>query len=314
MKEVLRFLAARAIPGLEEAGGGFYRRSLELERGAAVLDVREGGAVDARQGGAVAPDERAPAAALDEGARLDVRLADERDRPEAVARMRRLLDLDADTARIDAALGRDPLLGPLVRRRPGLRVPRATDGFELAVRAVIGQQVTLAGARRTGARLVALCGRPLDEPAGSITHLFPAPHALAQVDAAELGMPRVRANALRALARAVLDGELDLRPTADRAATTGALLALPGIGPWTAAYVAMRALGDSDAFPPGDAAVRATLKRLGEDARPAAAQRLAERWRPWRSYALMHLWRADSHDGQPGGGPGRGGLRWSTMG
>ncbi|HEV2874812.1 MAG TPA: DNA-3-methyladenine glycosylase, partial [Thermoleophilaceae bacterium] len=110
----------------------------------------------------------------------------------------------------------------------------------------------------------------------------------------ELRMPRVRANALRALARAVLDGELDLRPGADRTAATSALLALPGIGPWTAAYVGMRALGDSDAFPPGDAAVRRALERLGRDGRPAAAQELAERWRPWRAYALMHLWRAAS--------------------
>jgi AraC family transcriptional regulator of adaptative response / DNA-3-methyladenine glycosylase II len=266
MRELVRFLAARAIQGLEEAGDGFYRRSLRLAHGAGTVEVS--------------------------GAGWRVGVADERDRPEALARCRRLLDLGADTARIDAALGRDPLLGPLVRRRPGLRVPRATDGFELAVRAVIGQQVTLAAARRTGARLVALCGRVLDEPAGSITHLFPTADALAQIDPAELGMPRVRADALRALARAVLDGELDLSPAADRAAATRALLALPGIGPWTAAYVGMRALGDSDAFPPGDAAVRSALKRLGEDGRPAAAQRLAERWRPWRSYALMHLWRA----------------------
>jgi AraC family transcriptional regulator of adaptative response / DNA-3-methyladenine glycosylase II len=293
MTEVLRFLAARAIPGVEEAGGGFYRRSLRLEGGAAVVEVRAGAAVEARAGVAVANVDEGSAVAADrDGARLELRLADERDRCEALARCRRLLDLDADTAVIDAALGRDPLLGPLVRRRPGLRVPRATDGFELAVRAVIGQQVTLAAARRTGARLVALCGRRLDKPAGSITHLFPTPVAVAEADPAELGMPRVRANALRALACAVLDGELDLSPTAERAAATQTLLALPGIGPWTAAYVGMRALGDSDAFPPGDAAVRSALNRLGEDGRPAAAQRLAERWRPWRSYALMHLWRA----------------------
>jgi AraC family transcriptional regulator of adaptative response / DNA-3-methyladenine glycosylase II len=183
------------------------------------------------------------------------------------------------------------VLAPLVRRRPGLRVPRATDGFELAVRAVVGQQVTLAAARRTAGRLVALYGRRLDEPAGAITHLFPTPAAVAEVDSLELRMPRVRANALRALARAVLDGELDLRHGADREAATHTLLELPGIGPWTASYVGMRALGDSDAFPPGDAAVRSALERLGEDGRPAAARRLAERWRPWRSYALMHLWR-----------------------
>lgn len=271
MKELLRFLAARAVPGLEEANGGCYRRSLELEHGGAVADVISDG------------DE----------VRIELRLEDERDRPDALARCRRLLDLDADTARIDAALGGDPLLAPLVRRRPGLRVPRATDGFELAVRAILGQQVTLAAARRTGARLVALYGRPLDEPAGAITHLFPTPAAVAEVDSLELRLPRVRANALRALARAVLDGALDLHPGADLDAARHGMLALPGIGPWTASYVGMRALGDSDAFPPGDAAVRRALRRLGEDGRPAAVERLAERWRPWRSYALMHLWRAD---------------------
>jgi AraC family transcriptional regulator, regulatory protein of adaptative response / DNA-3-methyladenine glycosylase II len=267
MIELLRFLAARAIPGLEEAGDTTYRRSLLLDHGGAVVELASDG--------------------------CELQSGDERDRAEALARCRRLLDLDADTTRIDAQLGRDPLLAPLVRRRPGMRVPRATDGFELAVRAVVGQQVTLAAARRTAGRLVALYGRPLEEPAGAITHLFPTPAAVAEVDSLELRMPRARANALRALARAVLDGELDLRPGADREAARGALLELPGIGPWTASYVCMRALGDSDAFPPGDAAVRRALERLGEDGRPAAAQRLAERWRPWRSYALMHLWRAD---------------------
>jgi AraC family transcriptional regulator, regulatory protein of adaptative response / DNA-3-methyladenine glycosylase II len=267
MMELLRFLALRAIPGLEESTGSAYRRSLQLEHGTAVVEVRAD--------------------------TIELRLDDERDRPDALARCRRLLDLDADTARIDEELGRDPLLAPLVRRRPGLRVPRATDGFELAVRAVVGQQVTLAAARRTAGRLVALYGRPLEEPAGAITHIFPTPAAVAEVDSLELRMPRVRANALRALAGAVLDGELDLRAGADREAARSALLGLPGIGPWTASYVCMRALGDSDAFPPGDAAVRRALERLGQDGRPAAAQRLAERWRPWRSYALMHLWRAD---------------------
>jgi AraC family transcriptional regulator of adaptative response / DNA-3-methyladenine glycosylase II len=268
MIELLRFLAARAIPGLEEATGTSYRRSLPLEHGNAVVELGLDG--------------------------CELHLDDERDRADALARCRRLLDLDADTERIDAALGRDSLLAPLVRRRPGLRVPRATDGFELAVRAVIGQQVTLAAARRTGARLVELYGRPLVEPAGAITHLFPTPAAVAEVDSLELRMPRVRASALRAFARAVLDGALDLRPGADPVAAAGVLVELPGIGPWTASYVCMRALGDSDAFPPGDAAVRRALERLGEDGRPAAAQRLAERWRPWRSYALMHLWRANS--------------------
>jgi AraC family transcriptional regulator of adaptative response / DNA-3-methyladenine glycosylase II len=268
MIEVLRFLALRAIPGLEEAGGETYRRALRLEHGAGVMEVSPGG--------------------------RRLRLDDERDRPEAEALCRRLLDLDADTARIDAELGRDPLLGPLVRLRPGLRVPRTTDGFELAVRAIAGQQVTLAAARQIGARLVSLYGRPLEEPAVNVTHLFPTPTALVEADSLELRVPRARAGALRALARAVLDGRLDLGPGADREAAGRTLLSLPGIGPWTVSYVAMRALGDSDAFPPGDAGVRRALERLDQEGSPAAAQRLAEGWRPWRSYALMHLWRSDS--------------------
>jgi AraC family transcriptional regulator of adaptative response / DNA-3-methyladenine glycosylase II len=269
---VIDFLAARAVPGLEEVDETVYRRSLSLRGGAAIV------AIDVS---AYPP-------------RVELGLEDERDRADALARCRRLLDLDADMSRIDSELAGDPLLGPLLRRRPGLRVPRATDGFELAVRAVIGQQVTLAGARGTGQRLLALYGRRLEQPEGTITHLFPDPEAIASVDSLELRLPRVRAGALRALALAVLDGSLDLSPEADRAAATRALLGLPGIGPWTASYIGMRALGDNDAFPPGDAAVRSALARLGEDGRPAAAQRLAERWRPWRSYALMHLWRVGS--------------------
>lgn len=257
MIEVLRFLAARAIPGLEEVVGDVYRRSLQL----GVVEIGADG----------------------------IHVPGECDCPEALARCRRLLDLDADTAAIDAHLGRDPLLAPLVRQRPGLRVPRATDGFELAVRTIVGQQVTLAAARRIGARLVALYGVPLEEPSGAVTHLFPTAAALAEADSGALGVPRGRAAAIRALARA----GLDLSPGADRAAATRALLELPGVGPWTASYVAMRALGDDDAFPPGDAGVRRALERLGHDGRPAAAERLAERWRPWRSYALMHLWRSD---------------------
>jgi AraC family transcriptional regulator, regulatory protein of adaptative response / DNA-3-methyladenine glycosylase II len=273
MIEVLRFLALRAIPGLENAAGGTYRRTLRLEHGAGVMEGSPG--------------------------RHRVRVDDERDRPEALALCRRLLDLDADTDRIDNDLGRDPVLGPLVRRRPGMRVPRTTDGFELAVRVVLGQQVTLAAARRIGGRLVSLYGDPLGTAVGGVTHLFPAPEALLEVDPRALGIPRTRARAVRALAGAALDGRLDLTPGADRAAAARELLALPGVGPWTASYVAMRALGDSDAFPAGDVAVRRALERLGLDGSPAAAQRLAERWRPWRSYALMHLWRSAADGSGP---------------
>jgi AraC family transcriptional regulator, regulatory protein of adaptative response / DNA-3-methyladenine glycosylase II len=269
---MIDFLAARAVAGLEEIDGSVYRRSLSLRHGAAVAAMDASG--------------RDP--------RVGLQVENEHDRADAVARCRRLLDLDADMSRIDFELAGDPLLGPLVRRRPGVRVPRSTDGFELAVRAVIGQQVTLAAARRVGERLVAKYGRRLERPMGSITHLFPEPEAIASVDSVELQVPRARAGALRGMAQAVLDGSLDLSPETDRPAAIRTLLTVPGIGPWTASYIGMRALGDDDAFPPGDAAVRSALERLGQDGRPAAVRQLAERWRPWRSYALMHLWRVAS--------------------
>jgi len=270
MIEQLRFLGPRAVDGIEEVESSAYRRSLALEHGWGVAELGTGAGSE----------------------RLAVELEDERDRPEALARCRRLLGLEADTSPIDAALGRDPLLGPLVRRRPALRVPGCTDGFELAVRAVLGQQVTLQAARNTAARLVALHGRPLAQASGGVTHLFPTPAAVARVASRELRLPRTRAGALRALALAVRDGELDLDRGADRTAARQALLAIPGIGPWTASYVAMRALGDPDAFLPGDAGVRRALERLGRDGGPASAERLAASWRPWRSYAVMHLWRS----------------------
>jgi AraC family transcriptional regulator of adaptative response / DNA-3-methyladenine glycosylase II len=223
--------------------------------------------------------------------RCRLRLEDPADRDAAVACCRRLLDLDADPAPIVERLGRDPLLGGLVRRRPGLRVPRCVDGFELAVRAVVGQQITVAAARTVLGRLCAEYGRPLSGAArGGVTHRFPGPAALAQVDPEELPFPRGRGEALRALARLVADGALRLGECADPRAAQSTLLGIRGIGPWTAAYISMRALGDDDAWPPGDVGVRNALARLGLRADDGASAELAEGWRPWRSYAVMHLW------------------------
>jgi AraC family transcriptional regulator of adaptative response / DNA-3-methyladenine glycosylase II len=174
-----------------------------------------------------------------------------------------------------------------VRKRPGLRVPGHVDGFEAAVRAVLGQQVSVAGARTLAARLAATYGDPLPEPSGTLRFLFPSAARLAAVPEGDLPGPRTRARALLALAAAVADGSLDLDRGVDRLATYDALLALPGIGPWTASYVAMRALGDPDAFLPTDLGVRYAVAALAPTASPGA---LAEAWRPWRSYALMHLW------------------------
>jgi AraC family transcriptional regulator of adaptative response / DNA-3-methyladenine glycosylase II len=169
-------------------------------------------------------------------------------------------------------------------------VPGAFDAAELAVRAVVGQQVSLRAAATLAGRLAAAHGERLPAEVGGVTHAFPAPAALAAVDPATLPMPRARGRALVALANALASGELDLNPGADPDAAEAALLALPGVGQWTATYVRLRALGDRDAFPAGDLGLRRALARLGAEARPRAALALAERWRPLRAYAAQHLW------------------------
>jgi AraC family transcriptional regulator of adaptative response / DNA-3-methyladenine glycosylase II len=265
---LLAFLARRAVPGVEESLDGAHRRSLSLPHGGGTVELRPGeGHVQARY-----------------------RLDDLRDLAAAMRRSRGLLDLDSDPEAVRQSLGGDPLLGPLVEATPGRRVPGHTDGEELAVRAVLGQQVSLAGAATLAGRLVQDYGEELARPLGTVTHRFPAAAALAEADPDRLAMPVSRRRALIGLASALAAGELSLDAGADRAEARERLLALPGIGPWTADYVAMRALRDPDAFLPGDLGVRHALERLGEDGRPAAAARLAERWRPYRAYAVQHLW------------------------
>ena len=265
---LIDFLAARAVPGIEAVEGGAYRRSLRLAAGPATIELRpDGGLIAAR-----------------------LRPASPADRPTAEAAARRLLDLDADPAAIAAAFGEDDLVGLLVRASPGRRVPGHVDPAELAIRAVIGQQVSVAGARTIAARLVAGHGEPLTEPLGSVTHLFPSAGVLADLEPDSLAMPAARGRALVGLAAALAGGDLDLGAGADPAEARARLVELPGIGPWTAEYVAMRALGDRDAFLPTDLGVRRALERLGEDASPRAAAQLAERWRPYRAYAVQHLW------------------------
>jgi AraC family transcriptional regulator, regulatory protein of adaptative response / DNA-3-methyladenine glycosylase II len=205
----------------------------------------------------------------------------------------RVVDLDDPAARpilgsadasaaADAHLGSDPVLGPLVTAQPGLRVPGTADGGELAIRAVLGQQVSLAAARTLAARLVAAAGMPLPEPDGALTHAWPAPEAIVEV-APSLPMPRARQRAVAAMAGALADG-LELRPGVDLAETRARLLDLPGIGPWTAEYIAMRALADPDAWMPTDLGVRHGLARLGVGVDAADA------WRPYRAHAIIHLW------------------------
>ncbi|MFD7509262.1 AlkA N-terminal domain-containing protein [Streptomyces sp. NPDC059853] len=279
-REVFDFLARRAITGIEEITGGpgtrLYRRSLDLPHGTGVAEVGESG------GPGWLP------------ARL--RLTDLRDLTTAVQRLRRLFDLDADPYAVTERLAADPRLGPLAAERPGLRSPGAAQPHELAVRAVLGQQISVAAARTLAGALVAAYGKPLPAADGALTHVFPTADALADAPLTELGMPGARRRTLRALCAALTDGTVVLDPGADRETTEAALLALPGIGPWTAGYLRMRALGDPDVFLPGDAGVRHGLAAAG------AGPGDAEGWRPWRSYAVHHLWRA-AGDGRRTGAP-----------
>lgn len=275
---LLAFLGARAVPGVEtwDPARHVYRRVLALPHGPAVV--------------ALVPGD--PPAGGEAYVRCELVLTDLRDLAAAVQRCRRLLDLDADPVAVDAVLSADPLLAPLVRRVPGRRVPGAVDGAELAVRAVLGQQISVAGARTLAGRLTTSLGEPLPDGLADdeLTHAFPTAAALAAADPASLPLTRARAHALVGLCATIADGSLALDPGADRAATRERLLALPGIGPWTADYVAMRALGDPDAFLATDLGVRKALEQLDHAADPSAATQRAERWRPWRAYAVQHLW------------------------
>jgi AraC family transcriptional regulator of adaptative response / DNA-3-methyladenine glycosylase II len=214
-----------------------------------------------------------------------LRLAELRDLAAAVTRCRRMLDLDADPAAVDDVLGADPALAPLVAAAPGRRVPASPDADELAVRAVLGQQVSVAGARTLTARVVTAAGTPLAEPVGTLTHAFPRAAALADVDLSTVGLTGARRRTVHALAASLADGSIALDPGADREEAGRALLAVPGIGPWTAALVGLRGLADPDVWLPGDLALRKSLTALDSSDTDAAT-----RWRPWRSYAVLHLW------------------------
>jgi AraC family transcriptional regulator of adaptative response / DNA-3-methyladenine glycosylase II len=261
------FLATRAVPGIEVAGPGWYSRSLRLPHGVGTVRL-----------------ELADAAAHGEVVQVPAtfRLTDVRDVSAAVERVRRLLDADCDPVAVDEALCADHALAPLVRARPGLRVPGHVDGAELAVRGVLGQQVSVGAARTLAGRVVASVGEQLPEAlrGDGLTHVWPTPEAIAAAPVS--GMPAARSRAITGLAAALATGGVVLDRGADRADVRRALLAVPGIGPWTAGYVALRALGDPDVFLPTDAGVRAALAAL-----PAVDP---DAWRPWRSYALLHLW------------------------
>ncbi|MCT4353100.1 helix-turn-helix domain-containing protein [Streptomyces sp. Je 1-79] len=266
-------LAATAVPGVEEWRDGAYRRTLALPHGH----------------GIVALSPRADHIAC----RLS--LTDPRDLTLAISRCRWMLDLDADPVAVDEQLRTDPLLAPLVDRAPGRRVPRTVDAAEFAVRAVLGQQVSTAAARTHAARLVTAYGVPVEDPEGGLTHLFPTPDSLAGLDPDSLALPRSRRTTLLTLVRALADGSLSLGPATDWEEARVRLLALPGFGPWTTEVIAMRALGDPDAFLPGDLGVRRAAGGLGLPSTTAALTARAARWRPWRAYAVQYLWATDSH-------------------
>ena len=285
--EIFDYLERRAIAGIEEMAGErgtrTYRRTLRLPAGPAIAEVDERPHFTGGRGGGEAADGRdstgGSTGAGSQGGWLECRLhlGDLRDLTAGIQRMRRLFDLDADPFAVAETLGADAVLGPLVERRPGLRAPGAADPEELAVRAVLGQQISVAAGRKLGAALVAAYGEPLPSPSGGLTHLFPRAADLADNPLTALGMRETRRATLRALGAAFAGGTVRLDPGVDRDQAEKELLALPGVGPWTAGYVRMRALGDPDVLLEGGA--------MAADARG---------WQPWRSYATHHLWNSAS--------------------
>lgn len=266
-------LAATAVPGVEEWRDGAYRRTLRLPYGHGVVALTP------------TPDHIA----------CRLTLSDLRDLTVAISRCRRMLDLDADPVAVDDQLRTDPLLAPLVDKAPGRRVPRTADEAEFAVRAVLGQQVSTAAARTHAARLVTAHGDPVDDPEGGLTHLFPTPAALAALDPETLAMPRTRRTTFTTLVSRLADGSLHLGADSDWAEARAHLAELPGFGPWTVDVIAMRALGDPDAFLPTDLGIRRAARDLGLPSTPAALTARAAAWRPWRAYAVQYLWATDNH-------------------
>ncbi len=267
---LLTFLAGRAISGVEFIDESFYARTLTLGPATGWLEVRPTAGEDSLTLRLCLPRLSAGNLLMD-----------------AVEQTRTLFDLEADALRIAEHLSTDPMLAPLIAAEPGLRVPGGWNGFELAVRAILGQQVSVKGATTLCGRLVRAFGQPLSAPSArypALTHTFPSPAVLATADIASIGIPKARAHALNQLAAQVHSGALVLHGTADGAKTVQDLQSISGIGPWTAQYIAMRVLRDPDAFPSTDL----VLQRL----RPSASKELGENWRPFRAYAAMYLWRS----------------------
>ena len=266
-------LAACAVSGVEEVRDGAYRRTLRLPAGNGIVSLTP------------EPDH----------VRCTLVLDDFRDLATAIARCRRLLDLDADPEAVVDVLSAEPELSALVAKAPGQRIPRTVDEPELALRVVLGQQVSVKAARTHAARIVAAYGQPITDASGGLTHVFPAIDHLAEIDPVHLAFPKSRQRSLISLIEALAKGNVHLDAGCDWNHARQQLLALPGIGPWTAEVIAMRGLGDPDAFPATDLGVLVAAKQVGlpEDAR--ALTEHSARWRPWRSYAVQHLWTALDH-------------------
>jgi len=262
------WLRVRALPGVAEVNGRVYRRTLRLPRGAGVVALEP----------------------IDTHIQCTLRLESMADLTSAVRQCRRLLDLDADPLSVVEILSKDRRLSRIVKKRPGLRAPGAVDGTELAIQAVLGQQVSLAAARTLALSLVTANGDVIKIADPTLTHLFPQAAAIAEADLARLGVPATRRATLRGLARAVASGTLALDPGADRTETYQQLLQLPGVGEWTAGYIVMRALGDPDTFLASDLGIKKAGARLGIGSSPRAISEHAAAWRPWRSYATHQLW------------------------
>ncbi|MBT9330120.1 DNA-3-methyladenine glycosylase 2 [Paracidobacterium acidisoli] len=280
-ENMLAFLRARAIPGTEVVDDSRYLRAIEVDGAAGSVEVTH------------LPDRQSLG--------VRIRFPDVRALPAIVARVRRLFDLGADIGMIDDHLSRDPALAPLVAQRPGLRAPGGWDGFETAIRAVLGQQISVVAARKLAGQLVALHGQSVPEPFrihSGLSHTFPAAKALASASSIGLAMPAARLTALKAVAEAsVADANL-FRPFGGIEETVTRLRAIRGIGEWTAHYIALRAVREMDAFPAADIGLlRGVASVVGEKTTPANLLARAEAWRPWRAYAAQHLWAAAGNAG-----------------
>jgi AraC family transcriptional regulator of adaptative response / DNA-3-methyladenine glycosylase II len=267
---MLEFLRRRAMPGIESVVDERYMRSIQLDgiQGTVSVQAADGNAL-----------------------RALIRFPKLSALPVIIARLRRVFDLAADIAAINAHLAQDPALAPLIAAQPGLRVPGAWDGFELAMRAVLGQQITVAAALRLAGKLVAAYGEVMKEPVGELTHVFPQPQALAHADLSSLGMPRSRAATLSAVAAAAIADSRIFDASGELDDAIQRLRAIRGIGEWTAQYIALRQLREPDAFPAADVGLLRTMSQLeGRDHAPSELLQRANAWRPWRAYAAQHLW------------------------